>query len=38
MVTDDWETFKLDYVQSAVAGTACGDPDRGGKRKDRTLT
>jgi hypothetical protein len=34
MVTDDSETFRLDNVQSAVAGTACGDPHRGGKSKN----
>jgi len=30
MVTDDWETFRLDNLESEVAGRACGAADRGG--------
>jgi hypothetical protein len=29
-VTDDSETFRLDYLESGVVGGACGAPDRGG--------
>ena len=29
MVSDDLETFRLDNLESEVAGGACGAPDRG---------
>jgi hypothetical protein len=30
MVTDDWETFRLENLESEVVGGACGAPDGGG--------
>ena len=34
MVTDDSETFRLDNLESEVAGGTCGAPDRRGLSKN----
>ena len=34
MVTDVWETFRLDNLESEIVGGACGLPERGGVSKN----
>ena len=34
MVTDDWETFRLDNLESELAGGSCGAADSGGVSKN----
>ena len=34
VITDDWETLRLDKLESEVAGGTCGAADRGGISKN----
>jgi hypothetical protein len=36
MVTDDWETFRLENLESEVVGEASGASERGGVNKNES--